>query len=91
MRRLIWSPDALNDLIDIQQYLSGFNPAAAARFFIRLKAAGESLADYPDRGRPIGRGRRELVIVRPYIIRYVVLSDEVRIMTVRHSAMKPKP
>ncbi len=90
MRRLIWSPDALRDLIDIQNYLAEFNPAAAARFFMRLKAAGDSLAEFSDRGRPIGRGRRELVIVKPYVIRYVVLKAEVRVLSIRHSARKPQ-
>jgi len=30
MRRLIWSPDALGDLVDIQSYLAEFNPATAS-------------------------------------------------------------
>jgi plasmid stabilization system protein ParE len=88
MRRLIWSPDALGDLVDIQSYLAEFNPAAAARFFIRLKASGDSLAEFADRGRSIGRGRRELVIVKPYVIRYIVLDAEVRILSIRHSARR---
>jgi len=91
MRRLIWSPDALRDLIDIQSYLAEFNPAAAARFFVRLKAAGDSLAEFSDRGGSIGRGRRELVIVKPYVIRYIVLDDEVRILSIRHSGLRPQP
>lgn len=89
MRRLIWSPDALRDLMEIQRYIAEFNPGAAERFFIRLKAAGDSLADFSERGRDSGRGRREHVLVKPYIIRYVVRGDEVRIMTIRHSARRP--
>ena len=88
MRRLIWSPGALDDLIGIQTYIAGFNPAAARRFFVRLRAAGMSLIDFPDRGRPVGNGRRELTIVRPYLIRYVVVGGAVRILSVRHAARR---
>ncbi|WP_339931787.1 type II toxin-antitoxin system RelE/ParE family toxin [uncultured Brevundimonas sp.] len=91
MRRLIWSPGARDDLIDIQTYIAGFNPAAASRFFTRLTTAGKSLLELPDRGRPIGNGRRELTVVPPYLIRYVVLDAEVRILSVRHVARRREP
>jgi plasmid stabilization system protein ParE len=55
---------------------------------LRLLAAGESLSRFPERGRPIGL-RRELVIVRPYVIRYRVLPDRVEILTIRHGAQAP--
>lgn len=42
----------------------------------------------PHRGRPIGQGRRELVVLGPYLLKYTVVGDEVRILTVRHSAQK---
>jgi plasmid stabilization system protein ParE len=54
----------------------------------RLTQAGASLAQFPDRGRA-ARGRRELVIVRPYIIRYRVFSDRVVILAIRHGAQEP--
>ncbi|MFN4296383.1 MAG: type II toxin-antitoxin system RelE/ParE family toxin [Brevundimonas sp.] len=91
MRRLIWAPRALVDLIEIQVYLNGFNPSAARRFFIMLKAAGDSLNAFPERGRPIGKGRRELTIIPPYVIRYRVTDVDVRILSVRHGARRPKP
>ena len=47
-----------------------------------------SLIDFPDRGRPVGNGRRELTIVRPYLIRYVVVGGAVRILSVRHAARR---
>lgn len=91
MRRLIWAPKALDDLIDIQAYLNEFNPSAGRRFFMMLKAAGDSLDAFPDRGRPIGGGRRELTIIRPYVIRYRVADTEVRILSIRHAARRPEP
>lgn len=88
MRRLIWAPRALVDLVEIQVYLNGFNPSAARRFFMMLKAAGDSLGSFPERGRPIGNGRRELTIIRPYVIRYRVTDEDVRILSIRHGAQR---
>jgi plasmid stabilization system protein ParE len=55
-----------------------------------LRAAGDSLANFPHRGRRVrGTSLRELVSVSPYIIRYRVAEDEVVILRVRHSARRP--
>ncbi len=88
--RVIWSDQALDDLEEIGRYIAGFNPAAAVRLLIRLRAAGESLRDFPDRGRPAFVGTRELTSMSPYVIRYWVEADEVVIVRVRHGARRPE-
>ncbi len=90
MRLVVWTDQALSDLEDISLYIADFNPAAAARFFIRLKAAAESLAHFADRGRPAIHGTRELTLVKPYLIRYAILPDRVEVVTIRHSARRPE-
>ena len=60
--------------------------AAALRIGERLFEAGESLATFFRRGRPVGNGRRELVSVRPYILRYRMVGGQVEILRVRHAA-----
>lgn len=90
MRVVVWTDQALTDLEDISLYIADFNPAAAARFFIRLKAAAESLAQFSDRGRPAVHGTRELTLVKPYLIRYSIGLDQVEVLTIRHSARKPE-
>ena len=90
MWRIVWSDEALDQLEEITRYVRDFSPAAAARLEIGIVAAADSLEFMPDRGVPIDRDRRELAAVRPYIIRYVVLKDEVRILTVRHAARRPQ-
>lgn len=55
----------------------------------RLIAAGNSLSDFPERGRPASGGTRELVIVAPYVLRYRVIDDTAYILRVRHRARKP--
>jgi len=65
VRRIVWSPLAVDDLRSIRDYIGQFNPSAAARFATRLVATAESLADFSDRGRPVSGKRRELVVVWP--------------------------
>jgi toxin ParE1/3/4 len=89
VRRIIWSPLAVDDLRSIRDYIGQFNPSAAARFAARLVAKAESLADFSERGRPASGARREMVVVWPYIIRYRIEDERVVILRVRHGAQRP--
>ena len=63
-----WSLAAIVDLQEIRSYIGTFNPAAAQNTAGRLISAGNSLLNFPERGRPVpGTGLRELVVVNPYI------------------------
>ena len=88
---MIWAPAALRDIDLIYRYIQAFNPSAAAHLAGRLLETGESLCDFSDRGRAIGGKRRELPVVWPYIIRYRIDDDAVRILRVRHGRRKPLP
>ena len=89
MRRLIWSTDALDALRAIRSYIGETSPPAALRVAAALIDAANSLVAFPNRGRPVRSGVRELTTVPPYVIRYVVLSDEIRIAFIRHGARRP--
>lgn len=89
MVRVVWTRRALADLIGIHEYVAEFNPLAAQRLALRLMNAGDSLDLFPERGRPIGSGRRELLSVKPYVIRYRIRHGDVEITSVRHGARKP--
>jgi plasmid stabilization system protein ParE len=55
-----------------------------------LVAAGDSLAHFPARGRLVpGTTTRELVTAYPYVIRYRIVGDVVRILRVRHTSRRP--
>ncbi len=55
-----------------------------------LFKAGDSLANFPHRGRPVrGTTMRELVTVSPYIIRYRITGEDVLILHIRQSARRP--
>jgi toxin ParE1/3/4 len=88
--QVIWSPAALREITQIYAYIAQFNLRAAETLARALLAAGDSLAAFPDRGRPVpGTALREWTIVYPYIIRYRVAADHVRILRVRHGARRP--
>ena len=89
MARVIWSPNALLELDLIRAYIAQFDNAAAARIYRGLFEAGNSLEDFPNRGRPASGNRRELPTVPPYVIRYVVSGEIVFIQGVRHGAGRP--
>jgi toxin ParE1/3/4 len=87
--RVIWSPTALRQVSRIYTYLAEFNPQAARDIAQRLLEAGESLASFPHRGRRVrGTGLREWPIVKPYIIRYRIAGEVVRILQVRHGRQR---
>ncbi|KRA56700.1 addiction module toxin RelE [Caulobacter sp. Root655] len=86
MVQVVWTRRALSDLATIRTYIGQFSPLAAQRMAVRLKRAGDSLAEHPDRGRMAGAGLRELTTIPPYILRYQAGADIVTILRIRHAA-----
>ncbi len=85
---VVWSPQAIDDVRRINNFIAAENPVAAARIARELLIAGDSLALFPRRGRPSRlTGRRELVAVYPYVIVYRILENEtVDILRIWHGA-----
>ena len=89
MAKVVW-PSAATDHIDhITAHIARFDPMAAEEIRDRLFALGNSLIDFPNRGRPASGGTRELTAVPPYILRYEVENDRVIILSIRHGARNP--
>ena len=85
MTTVVWTFAAVADLEEIRRYIGAFNPRSAQDTADRLIAAGNGLANFPNRGRPVsGTDLRELTVVSPYVIRYRVAGDHVLILRVRH-------
>lgn len=91
MVRVTWSADAVASLNRIVDYIELHDPDAADRIGRDLVAAAESLAYFPNRGRRVGRNVRELVSIRPYVIRYRVAADIVVVRWVKHGASLRNP
>ncbi len=89
MARVIWRDQAADDLDRIIAYIRQSNPRAATKIGVRLHNLGETLSARPNRGRPITNGARELVTVRPYVLRYRLTGEMVEILHIRHSSRRP--
>lgn len=84
--RIVFSPQARDDLRDIFLYIADDNPDAARALLKRIRRRIIDLNDGPHLGRT-GRvpGTRELVIPgTPYIVPYQVSSDQLQILRVYH-------
>jgi toxin ParE1/3/4 len=88
---IVWSPEAVQDLVSLRAYIAEESPAAAQRTVLRILYDVEHLLpDNPHMGRP-GRvpGTRELVIRRThYIVPYRVRGETLQILRVYHSARR---
>jgi addiction module RelE/StbE family toxin len=86
--KIVFSPQARDDLREIFLYIAGDNPDAARALLKRLRSCITDLEDAPHIGRP-GRvpGTRELAIPgTAYIAPYQVSGDQLQILRVYHGA-----
>ncbi|MBX3561344.1 MAG: type II toxin-antitoxin system RelE/ParE family toxin [Sphingomonas sp.] len=86
MHKIVWTDEAIAHLEAIVTYVSVYDLAAAERLGRRLIELADSLAEFPNRGRHAGDGRREMTIVPPYVLRYRVDGERVIILRIRHGA-----
>ena len=88
---ILWSPEAIQDLISLRAYIAEDSPVAAREVVLQiLHSIEQLLPKNPQMGRP-GRvpGTRELVIPRtPFVIPYRLNRDVVQILRVYHGARR---
>ena len=89
--KVVWSDEALQDLLDAYDYIAQDNPVAAGRVQQQLVRAAENLTLFPNRGRTRRRdGAREIMAAHtPYLIVYVVEEDVVIIARLWHTSRRP--
>jgi toxin ParE1/3/4 len=88
--KVLWSPEARQDLREIYLYLAADNPDAARALQKRIKQAVALLRENPQIGRP-GRvpGTRELVVSgTSYIVPYQTWEKRLELLRVYHTARK---
>lgn len=85
--KVIWTPEALQDRLDIWEYITADNPVAAVHMDELFGAAASTLADFPQKGR-LGTvaGTRELIPHENYRLIYQTESDAVWILALVHVA-----
>ncbi len=87
----IWDPDALNDLMEVVDYIARDDPVAAWRVHDEIYDRADVLDEQPKIGRPgLVHGTREFVLSgTPFILIY--RSDPVVIVRVLHGAQQWPP
>jgi len=86
--KIQWTPDALDDLNEIYEWIAKDRPSSAAKETKRIKSSIRRLIKYPYSGRVSAwLGIRELVVpYRPYIVVYSIGEKSIFIMAVVHAA-----
>ena len=85
--RVLWTPEAEQDRIDIWDYIAADNPTAAVRMDELFSTATTRLVEHPKLGKA-GKiaGTRELVVHENYRFVYEIVQDIVWILTLVHTA-----
>jgi toxin ParE1/3/4 len=88
LRRIVWSKEAIASLEHIVDYIEVFDPDAASRLAMPILDVADTMTIFPDRGRPVANGLREIMTLVPYVIRYrVIEKGYVEILRISHSAL----
>jgi len=87
--RIIWTPQAKQDLRTIQSYIAHFAPGPARAFVARIRDRVRKLSTFPHATVPVEELARfdiREVYVGSYRVMFRVEADVVRILTVVHGA-----
>ena len=85
--KVFWTPEALQDRIDIWDFIAADNPLAAAHLDAIFSNAASRLAEHPQIGR-IGKtsGMREWVVHASYRMVYEISDESVWILALIHTS-----
>lgn len=74
MARVVWLPEALQDVTRLYDFLADKSPEAARKAADRIGSAARQLEQYPDLGQPMGDDARRQIFIHfgagAYVIRY---------------------
>lgn len=83
--RVVWTPESVDALVHIHDYLNRVNPQAADAAVLAPTSASLRLTDFPRLGERLERFRdREVrhLIVGSYDIRYEIVGATIRVLDV---------
>lgn len=86
--RLVYAPEAVDDLLRLREFIAEHDPAAAARIGANLVARIEQLKTFPHMGIAVPEAAppanvRDMVFGN-YVVRYCVLEQALAILRVWH-------
>lgn len=87
--KIVWLRPALEDMVELSDYIAADNPGSAGQQFLKIEAAVSTLKDHPEKGRSSSLpGLRELVITgTPFLVPYRIHDDQIEILAVFHGAL----
>jgi len=90
MYKLIYLQKSLDDLDELHLYISQDNETAADKMIENILDAVETLTTFPFIGSNVAdkldvRGDYRMIVVKPYLVFYRVINNEVIIYRVLHS------
>ena len=85
--KLLWTPEAEQDRLDVWDYIAADNPLAAVKMDELFSTAATRLIGHPKLGKA-GRitGTRELVVHENYRLVYEIVQETVWVLTLVHVA-----
>jgi addiction module RelE/StbE family toxin len=89
MASVTWTPKAQNDLQAAYEYIARDSRRLAEAFVLRVEAAVDRLAAFPESGRMVPEFRRRdirEVIVQRYRVFYRIRAGNVEVLSVLHGA-----
>ncbi|MEO7361364.1 MAG: type II toxin-antitoxin system RelE/ParE family toxin [Gemmatimonadaceae bacterium] len=90
--KVVWTPEALQDRLDIWDYISADNRRAAIKIDTLFSNAAVKLAAHPDLGRPgLVSGTRELIPHERYRLVYEIGDETLWVLAVVHTARQWPP
>ena len=86
--KLIYSVEAVQDLVRLRQFIAEKNPSAAARIATELIARIEQLCQFPEMGRNVAKAPTPNTIqdfvVGNFFVRYVHHTNAISILRIWH-------
>lgn len=90
--RVVWTPEALQDRMDVWDFISNDTPYAAAKLDELFSEAVALLSEHPNLGKPgTILGTRELIPHESYRIVYEVGSHTIWILALAHTSRQWPP
>lgn len=82
--RIVWSPEALHDLVMIRDYIAEFHPVAAKAIAARIVETTDKLKTHPQSGQIFLRDNVRRLVIRnsAYSVFYKLSSTEIIILQV---------
>ena len=90
--RVRYATRALGDLRRLARTIEADNLTAARQVARRIRERCDSLADFPDQGRPIPGGQQRVLVVggTSYLAFYRITGETITILHVRHGKQRPQ-